>query len=67
VQKHPVTETSVIATATAEENKLAESRAKDAAAREALAATTAAAEDSDEEVDIDSVEEDFDADESITE
>ncbi|MDD5115436.1 MAG: 30S ribosomal protein S6 [Methylobacter sp.] len=67
VQKHPVTETSVIATATAEENKLAESRAKDAAAREALAATTAAAEDSDEEVDIDSVDEDFDADESITE
>jgi len=68
VQKHAITETSVIATATAEENKLAESRARDAAAREALAATTAVAADtSDDEVDLDSVEEDFDADDSIIE
>ncbi|MEQ1619968.1 MAG: 30S ribosomal protein S6 [Methylococcales bacterium] len=68
VQKHAVTETSVIATATAEENKQAESRARDAAAREALAATTAvAADDVDDEIDLDAVDEEFDADDSIIE
>lgn len=68
VQKHAITETSVIATATAEENKQAESRARDAAAREALAATTAvAADDVDDEIDLDAVDEEFDADDSIIE
>ncbi len=64
LQKGPITEVSPIATATAEENKAAESRAKDAAAREALAV---AATDSDEEIDLDADEEDFDLDDNIAE
>jgi small subunit ribosomal protein S6 len=57
LQKAAITEASIIATSTAEENKVAESRAKDAAAREAVAAAGA-----DDEVDLDDVDEDFDAD-----
>lgn len=57
LQKSAITEPSIIATSTAEENKAAESRAKDAAAREA-----AAAADSDDEIDLDDIDEDFDAD-----
>jgi len=66
LQKHAVTETSVIATSTAEENKLAESRAKDAAAKEAsaLAAVAATAPD---DINLDGIGEDFDADEIISE
>jgi small subunit ribosomal protein S6 len=55
LQKTAITEASIIATSTAEENKVAESRAKDAAAREAVT-------DSDEEVDLDDIDEDLDAD-----
>lgn len=58
LQKAAITEPSIIATSTAEENKAAESRAKDAAAREAAAA----AADSDDEIDLDDIDEDFDAD-----
>jgi len=57
LQKTAITEASIIATSTAEENKVAESRAKDAAAREAVAAT-----ESDDEVDLDDIDEDLDAD-----
>ncbi|MCK9637822.1 MAG: 30S ribosomal protein S6 [Methylobacter tundripaludum] len=57
LQKSAITGPSIIATSTAEENKAAESRAKDAAAREA-----AAAADSDDEIDLDDIDEDFDAD-----
>ncbi|MEY3808606.1 MAG: hypothetical protein RI893_1582 [Pseudomonadota bacterium] len=56
VQKSAVTEVSIIATSTAEENKVAESRAKDAAAREAAAVTS-----TDDEVDLDDNDEDLDA------
>ncbi|MCX7093252.1 MAG: 30S ribosomal protein S6 [Methylobacter sp.] len=52
LQKTAITGASIIATSTAEENKVAESRAKDAAAREAAAAS------SDDDLDDD---EDFDA------
>ncbi len=52
LQKAAVTGASIIATSTAEENKVAESRAKDAAAKEAAAAS------SDDDLDDD---EDFDA------
>jgi len=55
LQKTAITEPSVIATSTAEENKAAESRAKDAAAREAAASL-------DDEIDLDDIDEDFDAD-----
>lgn len=58
LQKAAITEPSIIATSTAEENKAAESRAKDAAAREAAAAAT----DIDDEIDLDDIDEDFDAD-----
>ena len=61
LQKEAVTEPSTIATSTAEENKVAESRAKDAAAREAV--VVPATGDLDDEVDLDDV--DFDADEII--
>jgi len=57
LQKAAITEASIIATSTAEENKAAESRAKDAAAREAVAATSA-----DDEIDLDDIDEDLDAD-----
>ncbi|MDP3878197.1 MAG: 30S ribosomal protein S6 [Methylobacter sp.] len=57
LQKTAITEASIIATSTAEENKAAESRAKDAAAREAVAATNA-----DDEIDLDDIDEDLDAD-----
>ncbi|MDD1641406.1 MAG: hypothetical protein LUQ68_07925, partial [Methylococcaceae bacterium] len=53
-----ITEPSAIATSTAEENKAAESRAKDAAAREAV--IVPATGDLDDEIDLDDV--DFDAD-----
>ncbi len=58
LQKAAITGPSIIATSTAEENKVAESRAKDAAAREAVAAVA----DSDDEIDLDDIDEDFDAD-----
>lgn len=61
LQKQAITEPSIIATTTADEHKAAETRAKDAAAREAAAAVVAAADDLD--VDLDDVDEDFDADE----
>ncbi len=64
LQKHPVTEVSAIATATAEENKIAESRAKDAAAKEALAAT---AEDADDATDLDGLDEELEANDIIPE
>jgi len=57
LQKAAVTGASIIATSTAEENKVAESRAKDAAAREAAAAN------SDDDLDDD---EDFDAETSAS-
>ncbi|MGZ8190214.1 MAG: 30S ribosomal protein S6 [Methylococcaceae bacterium] len=63
LQKFPITEASVIATSTAEENKAAESRAKDAAAREALAVAAGVTD----EIDLDDIDEDFDADEIIPE
>lgn len=66
LQKHAITEVSAIAISTAEENKQAESRAKDAAAREALA-VAAAAEIVDDDADLDDIDEDFDADEIISE
>lgn len=58
LQKAAITGPSIIATSTAEENKVAESRAKDAAAREAIAAA---------EIDLDDLDEDFDADALISE
>ncbi|MBL7004593.1 MAG: 30S ribosomal protein S6 [Gammaproteobacteria bacterium] len=61
LQKAAITDASIIATSTAEENKVAESRAKDAAAREAAAAVT------DVEGEADDVGEDFDADETTSE
>ncbi|MFI3119974.1 MAG: 30S ribosomal protein S6 [Methylococcaceae bacterium] len=57
LQKAAITGASIIATSTAEENKVAESRAKDAAAREAAAAS------SDDDLDDD---EDFDAETSAS-
>jgi small subunit ribosomal protein S6 len=65
VQKQAITEVSAIATSTAEENKVAESRAKDAAAREAavVVATSVSVQG---EVDLDDIDEDFDADEIIS-
>lgn len=58
LQTHAITEPSIIATSTAEENKAAELRAKDNAAREAADALAAADMDLDDDVDHD----DFDAD-----
>jgi small subunit ribosomal protein S6 len=66
LQKAAITEPSIIATSTAEENKAAESRAKDAAAaREAV--VVPATGDIDDEVDLDDVDFDADADEIIAE
>ena len=62
LQKAAITGPSIIATSTEEENKIAESRAKDAAAREAVI-VPATGDIDDEEVDLDDV--DFDADEII--
>lgn len=63
LQKQEITEPSVIATTTADEHKAAENKAKDAAAREAAALATA----DDLDIDLDDVDEDFDADEIIAE
>jgi small subunit ribosomal protein S6 len=63
LQKAAITQPSAIATATAEENKAAESRAKDAAARESV--VVPATGDLDDDIDLDDV--DFDADEIIPE
>ena len=65
LQKVAITEPSIIATSTAEENKAAESRAKDAAAREVV--VVPATGDLDEEIDLDDVDFDADADEIIPE
>lgn len=55
LQKTAITEPSAIATATAEESRIAESKAKDAAAKEAaaLAAAVASLDDDDEAEDFD--------------
>jgi len=58
LQAQAITEPSIIATSTAEENKAAELRAKDNAAREAAEALAAADLDLDDDADHD----DFDAD-----
>jgi small subunit ribosomal protein S6 len=63
LQKAAITEPSAIATAPAEEYKAAESRAKDAAAREAV--VVPATGDLDDEIDLDDV--DFDTDEILPE
>jgi len=63
LQKEAITEPSAIATSTAEENKAAESRAKDAAAREAVIAAETIGLD--EEIDLDNI--DFDVDEILPE
>ena len=60
LQKEAVTTPSPIATSTAEESKAAESRAKEAASRKAAADAEDASED-------DEVDEDFDADETVSE
>jgi small subunit ribosomal protein S6 len=60
LQKQAITEPSIIATTTADEHKAAETRARDAATREAAAAVVAA---DDLDIDLDDVDEDFDADE----
>jgi small subunit ribosomal protein S6 len=68
LQKTAITGPSAIATSTAEENKAAESRAKDAAAREAV--IVPATGDLDDEIDLDDVDfdaDDIDADEIIPE
>jgi len=65
LQKAASTEASVIATSTAEENKAAESRAKDAAAREAV--VVPATGDIGDDIDLDDVDEDFDVDEILPE
>ncbi len=65
LQKAPVTEPSAIATLTAEESKAAESRAKDAAAREAV--VVPATGDISDDIDLDDADEDFDVDEIIPE
>ncbi|MDD1614629.1 MAG: 30S ribosomal protein S6, partial [Methylococcaceae bacterium] len=67
LQKAAITEPSTIATSTAEENKAAESRAKDAAAREAVVVVPATGDIDEEEIDLDDVDFDADADEIIPE
>jgi small subunit ribosomal protein S6 len=62
LQKAAITAPSIIATSTAEENKVAESRAKDAAAREVVAVAVG-----DDDIDLDELDEDFDADALISE
>ena len=64
LQKQAITEPSIIATTTADEHKAAESRAKDAAARETAALVAA---DGDLDIDLDDVDEDFDADDITAE
>jgi len=58
LQKHAETEPSPIAIATAEGNKQAETKAKDLAAKEAAVT---------DELDMDDIDEEFDANESIPE
>ncbi len=65
LQKQAVTEPSAIAIATAEESKVAESKAKEAAAKEAAAAVAAAALGDDVELDV--IDEDFDAEDLAAE
>jgi small subunit ribosomal protein S6 len=67
LQKQAITEISPIATSTADENKTAESRAKEAAARETAAVVAVVAIGDNDEVDLDDIDEDFDADEIIPE
>ncbi|MGZ5051997.1 MAG: 30S ribosomal protein S6 [Methylobacter sp.] len=55
LKKSAVTEPSIIATSASDENKSSESKSKDATAR-------SAASSGDEEIDLDEVDEDFDAD-----
>lgn len=61
LQKNAVTEASPIAIATAEGNKQAESKARDAAAKEAAAGDIA------DDLDLDDIDEEFDANENIVE
>lgn len=66
LQKQAITEPSIIATTTADEHKAAETRAKDAAAREAAA--LAATDDLDIDLDdLDDIDEDFDTDDITAE
>jgi small subunit ribosomal protein S6 len=66
LQKQAITEASVIATSTADENRAAESKARDLAAKEAEALALAEIEGLDINLDdIEDIEEDFDA-ETIT-
>jgi small subunit ribosomal protein S6 len=68
LQKKAITGPSIIATTTADEHKAAESRAKDAAAREAAAAIAVVADDDlDIDLDLDEADDDFDADEITAE
>jgi small subunit ribosomal protein S6 len=69
LQKEAVTEASIIATSTAEENKMAEVRAKDAAAKEAAAAEAVEADTKDDAIDLDDLDETLitDADELAAE
>jgi small subunit ribosomal protein S6 len=62
LQKQAITDVSIIATSTAEENKLAEAKARDAAAKEALALAAAEAA-LNVDIDLESIDEDFDIDE----
>ncbi len=64
LQEEAITEPSIIATSTAEENRAAEIRAKEAAVREENAAREAAASASESDLDLDDADEDFDADDS---
>lgn len=69
LQKQAITEISPIATLTTDENKAAESRAAESRAKEAAAREAAAvvAIGDNDEVDLDDIDEDFDADEIISE
>jgi small subunit ribosomal protein S6 len=66
LQKHAITETSIIATSMAEENKLAESRAKEAAIKDAAALASASAavvvENLDLDLDLDTIVDDLASD-----
>ncbi|MDD5228296.1 MAG: 30S ribosomal protein S6 [Methylococcales bacterium] len=64
LQEEAITEPSIIATSTAEENKVAEIRAKEAAIREETAAREAAAL-APSDIDLDDADEDFDADDLV--
>jgi small subunit ribosomal protein S6 len=63
LQKEAITTPSAIATATAEESRIAESKAKDLAAKEAAALAAASLDDEEDDVDG----EDFDADDIVAE